>query len=316
MKKNQKILLTLTGLVIGTIHLLNRLECKACISKNILSSCDDEYYQWRFGNIRYRVQGSGAPVLLVHDLTPGASSYEFSKIAALLSSQYTVYSIDLLGYGLSDKPNMTYTNYLYVQMITDFIKHVIGKKTSVVASGHSATTAVMAAHNNSEYFHKLVLISPQDLYDGNQIPSKQNKLLKLLIDFPVIGTFIYNVHTNLTSFESKFRYEYLHQPLAQMEDTIDAYLESAHFGNCAGKYAYSSFLAKYTNTNILHALKEIDNSILLVSGKEYHATDMNEGNYLYFNRSIEAERIEGAKLLPQLEKPEETMTVISSFLYD
>ncbi len=316
MKKNQKILLTLTGLVIGTIHILNRLECKACISKNILSSPENEYYQWRFGNIRYRVQGNGSPLLLIHDLTPGSSSYEFSKIATMLSAQYTVYTIDLLGYGLSDKPNMTYTNYLYVQMITDFIKQVIGKKTSVVATGHSATTAVMAVHNDAEYFNKLILISPQDLYDGNQIPSKQNKLLKFLIDCPIIGTFIYNVHTNLTSFENKFRYEYLHQPIAQMEDIIDAYVESAHYGNCTGKYAYSSFLAKYANMNIIHALKEVDNSILMISGKEYHATDMNEGNYMYFNRSIETERIEGAKLLPQLEKPEETAMAISSFLYD
>ena len=68
--------------------------------------------------------------------------------------------------------------------------------------------------------------------------------------------------------------------------------------------------------NIIHALKEIDNSILLISGKEYFATDMNEGNYIYFNRSIESERIEGAKLLPQLEKPEETAATINSFLYD
>lgn len=316
MKKNKKILLTLTGLVIGTIHVINRLECNACLSKNMLPSFDDQYYQWRFGNIRYRVQGSGTPVLLIHDLAPGSSSYEYSEIAAQLSLQHTVYTIDLLGYGLSDKPNMTYTNYLYLQMITDFIKTLIGKKTSIVASGHSATTAIMAVHNDSEYFHKLVLINPQDLYDGNQIPSKQNRLLKLLIDCPIIGTFIYNLHTNQTSFDTMFRYEYFHQPTSKMEDIIDAYVESAHYGHCSGKYAYSSYLAKYANMNIIHALKEIDNSILLISGKEYFATDMNEGNYIYFNRSIEAERIEGAKLLPQLEKPEETAATINSFLYD
>lgn len=316
MKKNQKILLTLTGLVIGTIHIINRFECKACLSKNVLFRENDKYYQWRFGNIHYRVQGSGSPVLLIHDLTPGSSSYEYSEIADQLSLQHTVYMIDLLGYGLSDKPNMTYTTYLYIQLITDFIKHVIGKKTNIVASGHSATTAIMAVHNDSEHFNKLVLISPEDLYDGNQIPSRQNQLLKLLIDLPVIGTFVYNLHTNLTSFDTLFRYEYFYQPSEKMENILDAYVESAHYENCNGKYAYSSYLAKYTNMNVIHALKEIDNSILLISGKEYYATDMNEGNYIYFNRSIETERIEGAKLLPQLEKPEKTAASINSFLYN
>lgn len=316
MKKNQKILITLAGLVISTIHVINKLECTSYTSKNILSSNQDEYYQWRFGNIRYRVSGEGSPILLVHDLTAGASSYEFSRIIPELSKHHTVYAIDLPGYGLSDKPNMTYTNYLFVQLITDFIKKVIGKKTNIIATGNSAVTAIMAVHNDAEYFNKMVLISPQNLYEGNQIPSKQTKLFKFLIDMPIIGTFIYNLYTNRTSFDTKFHYEYFHRPVDGMNEIIDAYLEAAHSGNCNGKYAYSSFLAKYGNMNVIHALKEIDNSILLLSGKEYSATDMNEGNYTYFNRSIEAERISDSKLMPQFENPMETATSICSFLYE
>lgn len=316
MKKNQKILITLTGLIMSTVHIINRLECVSCISKNRLSSHQDQYYQWRFGNIRYQVQGHGSPLLLIHDLTPGSSSYEFSRIIPELTEKYTVYTIDLPGYGLSDKPNMTYTNYLFVQLITDFIKKVIGKKTSIVATGNSAVNAIMAVHNDAEYFHKLILISPQNLYEGNQIPSKQTRLFKCMIDTPILGTFIYNLYTNRTSFETKFRYEYFHQPVDHMDDIIDAYLESAHVGNCNGKYAYSSFLSKYGNMNMIHALKEINNSILMISGKEYSATDMNEGNYTYFNRSIETERISGSKLLPQFENPADTVNAIRSFLYD
>lgn len=315
MNKNLKILLTLSGMATGTLHILNRLENAACISKNMLPTPKDKYYQWRFGNIRYHVQGHGSPLLLVHDLTPGASSYEYSLVMDELAKQHTVYAIDLLGYGLSDKPNMTYTNYLFVQLITDFIKKVIGKKTSVAATGASAVTAIMAIHNDSEYFDRIILISPQNLYEGNQIPSTKSKILKCMVDLPVIGTFIYHLHTNRMELETMFRYEYLHQEVPDMDDIIDAYLESAHIGQSKGRYAYSSYIAKYGNMNIVNALKEADNSILLISGKESSATDMNEGNYMYFNRSIEAERIPNAKLLPQLENPKEIAKAINAFLY-
>ena len=55
----------------------------------------------------------------------GLSNYEYHNLIDVLSKKYEVYSLDLLGYGLSDKPNMTYTNYLYVELLTDFIKNII-----------------------------------------------------------------------------------------------------------------------------------------------------------------------------------------------
>lgn len=314
MRKNKKIILTLSGLVLTTMHGLNRMECSACLSKNILSTDKIQNFQWRFGTIAYRKKGTGAPLMLIHDLTPGSSSYEFSHVEDILAQTNTVYSIDLLGYGHSDKPNMTYTNYLYVQLITDFIKKVIGKKTSIVATGLSAISAIMAVHNDAEFADKLILIHPQDLYEGNQIPSTQLKLLKLFIDFPIVGTFIYNLHTNRASFQTQFLYEYFYRPTADMDTIIDAYSESAHIGFCRGKYAYSSYLAKYGNSNCISALKNIDNSILMISGEKSTLSETNEGNYTYFNRSIETIRIPNAKNLPQLENPKETAARIQDFL--
>ena len=314
MKKNKKIFFTLSGLVLATMYGMNRMEYHTCLSKGILSTDKKEHYSWRFGTITYHKKGTGAPLLLIHDLTPGSSSYEFSHIEDLLAQTNTVYTIDLLGYGHSDKPNITYTNYLYVQLITDFIKKVMGKKTSLAATGCSAVSAVMAIHNDAELADKLILIHPQDLYEGNQIPSAQLKLLKMFIDFPIIGTFIYNLHTNKASFQTQFLYEYFYRPTSDMDTIVDAYSESAHIDLCRGKYAYSSYLAKYGNTNCISALKNIDNSILLISGEKSTLSETNEGNYQYFNRSIETIRITNSKNLPQLENPKETAERILEFL--
>ena len=54
---------------------------------------------------------------------------------------------------------MTYTNFVYVQVICDFIRNVIGEKTDVIASGFSGSFAVMACRNENALFNKLVLVN-------------------------------------------------------------------------------------------------------------------------------------------------------------
>ena len=64
--------------------------------------------------------GSGSPVLLVHNFDVCSSMHEWNNIEAELAKTNTVYSIDLLGCGCSERPILTYTNFLYVQLINDF----------------------------------------------------------------------------------------------------------------------------------------------------------------------------------------------------
>lgn len=52
--------------------------------------------------LRYRVTGSGPPVLLVHGLLSSGRIWE--ALARDLSRSFTVYSVDLVGFGESDKP--------------------------------------------------------------------------------------------------------------------------------------------------------------------------------------------------------------------
>ena len=80
------------------------------------------YYHWRFGDIYYTKKGKGSPILLIHDMLPGGSGYEWTRIEDELALEHTVYNLDLPGCGRSEKPGMTYTNFVYVQAICDFIK--------------------------------------------------------------------------------------------------------------------------------------------------------------------------------------------------
>lgn len=314
MKQKGKAIIILTGLVTVSIHIINRVEYSLATVKNVLACSDNNYYEWRFGKIRYTKKGSGTPLLLLHDLSVGSSSYEFSKMIDSLSKKHEVYAIDFLGYGLSDKPNITFTNFLYVQLITDFIKNVIGKKTDVMASGDSCPIAVMTCHNNPEVFGKIIFINPQSLYQLNQIPSKQTKLLKLLIDTPILGTFIYNMLTTKASFEKTFQKEYFFNPYYVEEKDILSYFEASHTPDYNSKYSFASHLGRYMNINILHALKEINHSIYIIGGEEKEDNHTIIENYVYYNNAIETAFIEETKQLPHIEKPQEVLKQLEMFL--
>ena len=295
---------------------MNRLEYKRCTSRDFLSTIPSKFYEWRFGKIRYTKKGTGTPLLLLHDLTVGSSAYEFHKVIDALAENHEVYALDFLGFGLSDKPNMTYTNYLYVQLVNDFIKNIIGKKTDIIATGDAAPVAVMVCHNAPEAINKMIFINPQSLYRLNQIPSKQTRAMKLIMETPILGTFIYNLYTSRTSIEKLFQNEYFFDPKKIDPADITAYLEACHQQDYKSKFAYTSYLGRYLNANIIHAVKEINHSIYILAGKEKEDNDTIVENYEYYNSSIESVYVEKTKQLTHLERATEVLKNLKTFLND
>lgn len=315
MKKNIKIIAALTGTTLVTLHVINRITTSLATAKQLLQKRKNNYYSWRFGQIHYTKKGSGKPVLLIHDLTAGSNGYEFYKIENELCRSHEVYTIDLLGYGLSDQPNITYTNFLYVELIIDFIKSVIGKKTDIVTSGDSSSIAIMTCQMNSEIIGQLILINPQDIRQTKLIPNRKSKMLKFMIELPVIGTFLYNVFYNKKNMTNLFLNDYYLSAGKIKQTDIDTYSESAHYKNASAKYAIASYLGRYTNIDISNALSKIDLSISILSGMEKQNAGAITEQYLKCNRAIEHYYIEETKKLPHMENPEKTLKIINMFLY-
>lgn len=316
MKKNKHKLLTISILITLstiTIHIINKIISASALIKNLLKPDNGSYYDWRFGQVYYTKQGTGAPLLLIHDLTPYANTQEWTRIINTLSSHYTVYTLDLLGCGRSDKPKITYTNFLYVQLITDFVKNIITKKTDVIASGLSGSFTIMACANDKEVFNKIMLLNPEDLAILNQAPTKKSKIAKYLLELPIIGTLVYNIITAKPNVELLFTEQYLYNPFRTDHTLIDTYYESAHTQNGNGKYLLSSIIGKYIYCNIAHGLKGIDNSIFIICGKAKPEIEETIALYTSLNRAVECEVIPNAKQLPQIETPEQLLEMIRIF---
>lgn len=304
-KKNLTTAAIVGSSTVGILHVINRLVYYISTIDNLLFKKDENYYDWRFGRVFYTKQGSGSPVLLIHDLNVTSSAYEWNKTVDALSKTNTVYTLDLLGCGRSDKPNLTYTNYLYVQLITEFIKNVIGDKTDVISTGESGTFVLLACANDDTIINKVMLVNPQNLALLAKIPTKRTKLLRHLINLPILGTFIYNVLINKRTIENDFRSKYYYDINKIEERSIITYFESLHRSNSHSKYLYASMKSRYTNANLLHCLKKLTNSIFIVVGNANPENALIANQYQNHLPAIEIVGIDNTKHLPQMESPTE-----------
>ena len=205
---------------------------------------------------------------------------------------------------------------MYVQLITDFIKSVIKEKTDVITSGLSGSFVIMACKNDDTIIKRIMMINPEDLAVLNQIPTKQSKIAKFIIDLPLIGTLVYNIIMSRNNMDLMFTENYVYNPFHQDIDLFDSYYESAHLDNGNGKYLFSSIKGKYIYCNIAHALKSINNSIYIIEGQSEKRAEESVALYTSINPAIEYEIISHAKHLPHVECPRNILESINIFFTD
>jgi pimeloyl-ACP methyl ester carboxylesterase len=157
-------------------------------------------FEWQHGQIFYKVAGEeqgGAPLVLVHGLGAGASSFMWRKNFDELARDFRVYAFDLLGFGFSDKPaSAPYSASLYVELIADFIREVAGAPAHIIASSLSAAYSICVADEQAELVNSLFLISPTGTSNLRARPGMSGAAFYGLLQSPVLGTSFYNVMTS------------------------------------------------------------------------------------------------------------------------
>lgn len=314
MKKSTKRVLFVVGASIATIYAYNKFIESTATKKNLLSTDNGDYFDWKGKKIFYTKSGNGSPLLFIHDADAAASSEEWSKVLRRFEKKHTVYCIDLLGCGRSDKPNLEYTNYLYVQLISAFVKEIIQEKTTVISTNMSASFVIMANHMDDTLFEKMVLINPISLNQLNVIPDKLSKLKKSIIELPFVGTFVYNLLTSNIKIDEAFRTKYHGKPQLISSRMEDIYYESAHINGSNGRFLYSSLLGNYVNNTATHAVKKLTIPTLIIGCKELKKYEHALDDYHKVNPSIEIVRINNGSLYPHMEIPEKITSIIEDYL--
>lgn len=279
-----------------------------------INKIDGNFFKWKYGKIFYTVKGEGSPVLMVHGIGAGSDCFEWHRNIDVLSKYHQVYAIDLLGFGKSDKPNMTYTAYMYSQLIESFIKEIVKEKVYIVASSLSAAFTVMSCSLNPTLFKKLLLICPTGVGEINTKFNNNDFILREIINMPLIGTTLYNVMTTKKSCK-KFLTDNIFYSQSNLTDEIlNHYYYSAHYSNSNAKYAIASFAANYMNTNIENNISKLEIPIYVVWGKEAKLSPIeNLDRIKDLNPNIDYAIFDRVKLMPHIENAREFNNICKEF---
>ena len=143
-----------------------------------MTTIPDRYVD--IGNItmRYRVVGSGDPVILLHGIG-GFLEYWDANIEALAQGQQ-VYALDMLGFGRSTKPPAAYTLAFLAQNVQAFAHALQLDRVSLVGLSLGGGVALQFARMFPSRVRKLVLVASAGL--GRRIGASLR-----LATLPVLG---------------------------------------------------------------------------------------------------------------------------------
>jgi pimeloyl-ACP methyl ester carboxylesterase len=116
------------------------------------------------GELVYHECGQGSPLVFVHGVYPGASSYEWSRVYPHFADRFQVLAPDLIGFGESARPNRPLSASEHAAVLAEFLKAKSdGERATIVASGLGAAFATLAAAQHPELVERLVLLMPVGL---------------------------------------------------------------------------------------------------------------------------------------------------------
>jgi pimeloyl-ACP methyl ester carboxylesterase len=145
------------------------------------------------GQVVYHESGSGHPLLFVHGIYPGASSYEWSKVYPDFASRFRVLAPDWIGCGESQRPKARLYATDYVRMLAEFIRATCGQERPIlIGSGLGAGFCVYLASQHPELVSRLILHMPTAQSDLGR--NRLSLRMKLASRIPGISRLLYRNH--------------------------------------------------------------------------------------------------------------------------
>ena len=113
------------------------------------------------GHVIYHEAGSGQPLLFVHSVCLGGSSFEWSKVYPEFAGRFRVLAPDLIGFGESQRPAVKIAAADYARMLAEFIRASCPDQPPIlVGSGLGAGFCVYLASQHPELVSRLLLYMP------------------------------------------------------------------------------------------------------------------------------------------------------------
>lgn len=150
------------------------------------------------GEMVYHISGSGTPVVFLHGIYLGASSYEWSKVYPHFTMGHEVIAPDLVGFGESERPSATMDATDYAESIAEFLLETCnGRKPIIVASGLTAGIALLMASRHPERIEQLIVLLPTGLKESGKWRAVG---IQALVGLPGLNKFVYGKYLSRAPF--------------------------------------------------------------------------------------------------------------------
>jgi len=239
------------------------------IPSRTLATKEDLFIEIRGYDIRYReypaAKQNSPNLILIHGF--GNNLHSWRSITPILSEVYNIYILDLLGFGLSDKPtDYDYSNANQAESISEFADAL--NLDSFIVGGHSlgGSIAFHVAMNNQNT-KGLILFNPGIINTG--VPEFA-RYLNLIFPFARVSAKQFA--------DRDFREEFLrrsyHDPSIVDEQVMDDIMLGAKSeGYLTGT---TSMLNKFYDANEAELMHKVNNPTLIVFGIEDRNKSMEE----------------------------------------
>ncbi len=116
------------------------------------------------------------PLILLHGF--GASIGHWRHNLEVLGKSHTVYALDMIGFGASEKAATNYNVELWVEQVYDFWKTFIGQPVVLVGNSIGSLISLVAAANHPDMVQGIVMMSlPDPNLEQEMIPTALQPLV-------------------------------------------------------------------------------------------------------------------------------------------
>jgi pimeloyl-ACP methyl ester carboxylesterase len=271
------------------------------------------HYRWRGGDLAYSVAGEGEPLLLLHGVYAGASSFEFRKNFQALSESFRVYALDLLGCCMSERLSRRYVPEDVAMQVEDFVREEIGDSTHLVASSLTAALVMPAVVRSPRLFRKLVLICPTGYGTLDRHSGRLGDVIYGLFLAPVLGDSLYHAIVSRWGIRYYLGRMAYHDADLVTEELVEDYHKVSH--QIGAKYFPAAFVSGKLNIGVADLWPRVPHRTLICWGLEARTVPVRESQHFVQNNPRSEPRIfKDAALLPHDERArtfnEETKTFL------
>jgi pimeloyl-ACP methyl ester carboxylesterase len=318
MRSSLRRALLASGAAIGAAATLNALAARGVAPLENLIGGDEGWFEWRgrriFFTHRKARARAGRPVLLLHGIHTAAWSHEWRSNVEALADSRDVYAMDLLGFGMSDRPQARYSARLYSRLIDDFARQKIGGPATLIASSLTAAYAAVLGARDPGQYPSLVLIEPTGLVRRNGAATTGGDVARLVVDAPLVGAAVFNALASRRSLRYWLERAYVDLDFVTPE-LVDIYHRAAH--QRGARHAPAAFLSGHLNLDVRGAVRRLRQPVMLVWGEQAVETPVEDARgFLALNPELQLTILDPAGMLPHDEQAAEFNSVVTRFLAD